>query len=192
MRRGSSTVVVLVGEVAEPLLAEVDRSANVAVVRAEEPGAEAAIAALAEASGRQAPFVLVSGDPLVAVAEGWRATWEPGAAGTSAFEQAAGEALLAWRAGRFELPDYYLVVAGELVAVGGEGSAPAPHPADFHLGVLRSERPSRVVAVPAGEARLAAARVLRALRRLPVGPWWPPLDRLVEAARSFFPGRLAS
>jgi len=192
VRRGSSTVVVLVGEVDEALLAEVDRPANVTVVRAGEPGAAGAIAALAEASGRQAPFVLVAGDPLVAVAEGWRAAWEPGASGTAAFEEAAGEALLAWRAGRFELPDYYLVVAHEPGAGGPEASPAAPHPDDFHLGVLRTERPSRVVAVPAGEARVAALRVLRALRRLPVGPWWPPLDRLVEAARSFFPGRLAS
>ncbi len=183
-------MVALVGELDEALLAEVDRPANVTVVRAGEPGAEAAIAALAEASGRQAPFVLVAGDPLVAVAEGWRAAWQPGAAGTSAFEEAAGEALLAWRAGRFELPDYYLVVAREVPPAGA--GPPAPHPDDFHLGVLRTERPSRVVAVPAGEVRVAALRVLRALRRLPVGPWWPPLDRLVEAARSYFPGRLAS
>ena len=47
MRRGSSTVVVLVGEVDEALLAEVDRPANVTVVRPGEPGAEGAIAALA-------------------------------------------------------------------------------------------------------------------------------------------------
>ncbi|HXF72929.1 MAG TPA: hypothetical protein VNO79_10020 [Actinomycetota bacterium] len=190
MRRGSSTVVVLVGEVDEALLAEVDRPANVTVVRADDPGVEAAISALAEASGRQAPFVLVAGDPLAAVAEGWRTAWRPGEAGTAAFEEAAGEALLAWRAGRFELPDYYLVVARE--PAGGDAEPPSPHPDDFHLGVLRTERPSRVVAVPAGEARVAALRVLRALRRLPVGPWWPPLDRLVEAARTFFPGRLAS
>lgn len=188
-------MVVLVGQVDEALLAEVDRPANVTVVRAGEPGAEGAIAALAEASGRQAPFVLVAGDPLAAVAEGWRMAWEPSSPGTAAFEEAAGEALLAWRAGRFELPDYYLVVAREPGAEGTDAAPPAPpapHPDDFHLGVLRTERPSRVVAVPAGEARVAALRVLRALRRLPVGPWWPPLDRLVEAARSFSPGRLAS
>lgn len=73
----------------------------------------------------------------------------------------------------------------------GPGPLLAPHPEDFHLGVLRSSRPSRVVAVAAAEGREAAARVVRALAALPHGPWWPPLDDLVESARSFFPGRLA-
>src|SRR5213076_269605 len=66
----------------------------------------------------------------------------------------------AWRAGRFELPDYYLVLARE------DTEGP-----DFHLGPLRSARPHRVVlrsragARPAGRRgparpRFAAARAL--------------------------------
>ena len=54
----------------------------------------------------------MTADPLAAVAESWREMWDvsrpPGPAG---FEQAAARALTAWRAGRFELPDYYLVLA---------------------------------------------------------------------------------
>jgi hypothetical protein len=188
VRRGSSTVVSIVGEVGEALLAEVDRSTNVSVVRSRGPELEPAIAALGEAAGRASPYVVVAADPLAGAAAAWRAMWTPGAAGqgTAGFEEAAGEALLAWRAHRFELPDYYLVVAGE------PGPEAVPHPEDFHLGVLRAERPSRVLAVPSAEARVVAARVARTLRGLPAGPWWPPLDRLMDAARSAFPGRVAS
>jgi len=33
--------------------------------------------------------------------------------------------------------------------------------------------------------------VLQALGSLPYGPWWPGLDEVIEAARTFYPGRLA-
>jgi hypothetical protein len=186
MRRGASTVVCLVGEVREGLLEEVARSPNVSVVRPEGEGFEAALRASASAEGRAAPFVVLAADPLHAVAREWRAMWEPGT-DRSAFELRAGEAVAAWRAGRLQLPDYYLVVAAER-----PGAEPAPHPLDLHLGVLRGQRPSRVVLVVAGEEREEAARVLGALRRLGQGPWWPPLDELVEAARSYFPAAVGA
>ncbi len=176
-------MVAVVGEVGAAVLAQVDRAPNVAVVEPPAEGPGGAARALAEASGREVPYALVAADPLAEVAAAWRAMWEPAAGAREAFEERAGESLLAWRAGRFELPDYYLVVAAQ-----PPGEAPGPHPDDFHLGVLRAERPSRVVAVPGGEPGEVARRVLRALARLPQGPWWPPLDRLVEAARCFFPG----
>jgi hypothetical protein len=185
MRRGSSTIVCLVGEVEEEAIRVVARSPNVAVVRGSgEAGPEAAERALREAGGRASPFVLVAADPLGEVAARWRAMWDL-RGGWSGFEEAAGQALAAWRAGRFELPDYYVVVAGEVPAEG------APHPQDLHLGVLRSTRPSRVVAVAGGQAAETGARVVRALRGLGQGPWWPPLDRLIEAARTFHAGGLA-
>lgn len=185
VRRGPSTVVGLVGEVGEGLPRALGRSPNVVALEAPGEGLEAAIEAYREAAGRAAPYVLVAGDPLAEVAGEWRRMWDL-RAGTSAFEERAGEALLAWRAGRFELPDYYVVVARE------HRDVRAPHPDDLHLGVLSSLRPSRVVPVAAGETEETVARVLHVLASLPHGPWWPGLDRVVEAARSFLPTRLAA
>jgi hypothetical protein len=34
--------------------------------------------------------------------------------------------------------------------------------------------------------------VLAALRTLRHGPWWPPLDELIDSARHFFAGSLGS
>src|SRR5580693_5429597 len=61
----------------------------------------------------------------------------------------------AWRAGRFELPDYYLVTARGTAgtsAAGVPGATADPPPADpssqleqdFYLGPLRAARPHRV------------------------------------------------
>jgi hypothetical protein len=189
MRRGRSTVVGLVGEVADGLLAALGRLPNVAVVRPAGEGLDAAAAALSEASGLEVTYAVVAGDPLAGVAAQWRARWDLRTP-QDAFEEEAGLALAAWRAGRFELPDYYLVVAAE--PTGGEGG-PAPHRFDLYLGVLHAERPARVVAVapaPTGAAG-TAERIAHALGNLPQGPWWPPLDDLVESARTFFPGRAA-
>jgi hypothetical protein len=36
-----------------------------------------------------------------------------------------------------------------------------------------------------------AGRVLDELRSLEHGPWWPPLDELIDGARHFFAGGLA-
>lgn len=189
MRRGRSTVVGLVGEVADGLLAELGRLPNVAVVRPEGEGLDAAAAALRNASGLEVTYAVVAGDPLAGVAEQWRARWDLRSAGDT-FEEQAGLAVAAWRAGRFELPDYYLVVAREPAA--GDGG-PAPHRLDLYLGVLHAERPARVVAVAPAASGPAetAGRVAHALGSLPQGPWWPPLDDLVESARTFFPGRAA-
>lgn len=190
MRRGRSTVVGLVGEVADGLLAELGRFPNVAVVRPDGEGLDAAAAALSEASGLKVTYAVVAADPLARVAEQWRARWDVGASGDT-FEEEAGVALAAWRAGRFELPDYYVVVAREPDPA--DGAAPAPHRLDLYLGVLHARRPARVVAVApaASGVRETAARVAHALGALPQGPWWPPLDDLVESARTFFPGRAA-
>jgi hypothetical protein len=48
-----------------------------------------------------------------------------------------------------------------------------------------------VSATEADGAGHAAAPVTRAIRSLPHGPWWPPLDEVLAAARSFYPGDLA-
>lgn len=185
-------MVAVVGEVTEGFLAEVARSSNVSLVRqpdaadgqAPQPGLDAAIEAFRRAGGRGSPFVLVVADPLAEVAEQWRVMWDLSAPETGAmpFEAKAADALAAYRAGRFELPDYYLELTG--------GDAPS---ADMYLGPLRSARPNRVAVVPGdgSDAPEQAARVLEELRSLRQGPWWPPLEEIIDTARRFFAGGLS-
>ena len=194
MRRESSTMVVLVGEVSEELLAELGRSGNVSVARAPEAGQQdaaqprpawqAGALAMREAARRQSAYVIVPDDPLAGVAAGWRAMWDvaSGPGGAAAFEEHAAEALAAWRDKRFELPDYYLVVAE--ARPGGTGP-------DLYLGPLRAARPRRVAVAVTDESPGQAARVLDALRSLEHGPWWPALDELIGVARRFYAGGLA-
>ena len=94
MRRESSTVVVVTGEVGVDLLTGLARSANVSVARAPASGADAGsgsgpppagwqagAAALQEAARRQSTYVVVPEDPLGEVAASWRAMWDsPGGA----------------------------------------------------------------------------------------------------------------
>lgn len=114
----------LAGRPSEPVLAAVGKSLNVVLIRPEPPasgagggaegaGIEAAAAALRRAGGVSAAYVLVAADPLAAVAAAWEAMWSLSAEshGSDEFELRAAEALAAWRARRFELPDYYLVLA---------------------------------------------------------------------------------
>ena len=198
MRRESSTVVVLVGGVDEALLASLGRSSNVSIARAPgagagqpgavepasaRPGWEAGALALREAARRVSAYVVVPDDPLADVAAAWRAMWDVAdARGAAGFEERAADALTAWRDKRFELPDYYLVVAPVLDA----GTGP-----DLYLGPLRAARPRRVAVAGIDGGPGQAARVLDALRSLEHGPWWPPLDELIGVARRFYAGGLA-
>jgi hypothetical protein len=200
MRRNPSTVVVLAGQAPDAMLAAVGRSMNVVLVRPEESGSgsgsgdalETAAGVLRRAAGISSPYVLVTADPLAAVAADWRAMWEiprevsGQPRGAEAFELRAAEALAAWRAKRFELPDYYLVLAEDT----GPATPEEPRP-DFYLGPLRSVRPHRVAVVAAAEPAEQAAGVLSALGSLRHGRWWPPLDEVIDAARRFYPGAIA-
>jgi hypothetical protein len=224
VRHNPSTVVVLAGRPGEQVLAAVGRSLNVVLVRpepassagADDAGgeAEAAAGALRRAAGISAAYVLVAADPLAAVAEAWQAMWAltGEARGSDEFELRAAEAMGAWRAKRFELPDYYLVLADESGpggasapgafgapgapggsgASGGSGESGAGEVrADFYLGPLRAVRPNRV-AVAAGASPAAQAdALLTELGSLRHGPWWPPLDEVIRTARGFYPGSLA-
>lgn len=183
MRRGSSTVVSVVGAVREETLRRLARSPNVALLHPEGEGLDAAVDALSRAGGMAAPFVVVGADPLAEAAAEWSRMWDL-ARGPGEFEVRAGLAIAAWRAERFELPDYYLVLTSE------RADATGAHPHDFYLGVLRTQRPSRVVAVPIGADADEASALLDALTSLPQGPWWPSLEGLIASARSFFPGAL--
>jgi hypothetical protein len=197
MRRESSTVVVVVGEASDRSLAGLAQSPNVSVSRATRaaedsaasgPAWETGAEAMREAARRTSTYVIVLDDPLAGVAAAWSAMWDvsagpDGPGRTAGFEQQAAGTLAAWRDKRFELPDYYLVLAPAEAA----GRAP-----DLYLGPVRALRPRRVaVAAVADSPAAQATRLLDALRSLQHGPWWPPLDELLDAARHFYPGSLA-
>ncbi|TVZ05724.1 hypothetical protein EAS64_14630 [Trebonia kvetii] len=220
MRHNPSTVVVLAGQPREDVLSAVGRSLNVVLVRPELPAGgagragggtaegetadgriEVAAVALRRAAAVSAPYVLVAADPLADVAASWQAMWSLTAEshGSDEFELRAAEAMATWRAKRFEMPDYYLVLAeetgagpaGALEPVGAhEAGAAAPRP-DFYLGPLRAVRPNRV-AVAAGASPAAQAdALLSELGSLRHGPWWPALDEILRTVRGFYPGALA-
>jgi hypothetical protein len=199
MRRESSTVVAVVGEVGDELLAGLGRSPNVSVARAPaggagqpaageaaaaRPGWEAGAQAMREAARRPSTYVIVADDPLADVAAEWRTMWQVAgrSAGAAGFEQRAADALAAWRDKRFELPDYYLVVAP------AQPEAAGP---DLYLGPLRAVRPRRVAVAGIADSPGQVGRLLDTLRSLEHGPWWPPLDELIDAARRFYAGGLA-
>jgi hypothetical protein len=215
MRHNSCTVIALASPVPPEVLATVGRSMNVTLVRPADPektadpakpddpdgasaadGLTAAAGALRRASSATSPYALVTADPLAAVAGGWQHMWDLAhPQGPARFEQEAAIALAAWRAGQFELPDYYLVAASSHEP-GQPGQPGQPDQTgqtgqDFYLGPLRAARSHRVVFVPAAEPAEQAAGVLTALGSLAHGPWWPSLDDLLQAARTFYPGRLS-
>jgi hypothetical protein len=220
VRHNPSTVVVLAGRPGEQVLAAVSRSLNVVLVRPEPAspadadsggGIEAAAGALRRAAGISAAYVLVAADPLGPVAAAWQAMWQVSAEPQRGdeFELRAAEAMGAWRAKRFELPDYYLVLAddgapggagaagtsggsgGSGASGGSGGSGAGEERAEFYLGPLRAVRPNRV-AVAAGVSPAAQAdALLSELGSLRHGPWWPPLDEVLRTARGFYPGSLA-
>jgi hypothetical protein len=202
VRREPSTVVVLVGAVAGPLLAGLARSSNVSLVRPpdeEKDSLTAAALALGQAARRASPYVVVAADPLAEVAAEWAAMWDltAGPGHAAAFEERAAAAVAAWRAGRFELPDYYLTVTRGVEAAPGAGLVASAEgglsPGDgtgMYLGPLRAARPRRVEAVVTTADDEGTDRVLQALRTLRHGPWWPPLDELLGQARHFFAGSL--
>jgi hypothetical protein len=195
--------VVLAGRPSEQVLAAVGRSLNVVLVRPEPAaadvdagGIEAAAAALRRAAGISAAYVLVAADPLGTAAEAWQAMWSITAEAqrSDEFELRAAEALAAWRAKRFELPDYYLVLAEETTPgddAGARATIGATAGADFYLGPLRSVRPNRVSVAAGATPEAQADALLGELGTLRHGPWWPSLDEVFGAARGFYPGSLA-
>jgi hypothetical protein len=224
VRHGASTVIVLTSSGSGPLpgqvLAAVERSMNVALIRPDEM--TGVTDALRRAGRAAARYALVPADPLAELAASWQAMWDVARQqGSAAFELEAARVLAAWRAGQFELPDYYLVLAADPLLPASPALAadqtlaanrtladrtladrtmpndrsPAAdttieHGADFYLGPLRSVRPHRVAAVAPGEPAEQASGVLRALGSLQHGPWWPGLDDIIATARNFYPGAL--
>jgi hypothetical protein len=177
MRRIPTTVVALVGEASRPVLAGLDRAANVRALLAdpEEPPLERAAAAWRAASGTHRAYLVHDADPLAAVADAWVGTFDQRApAGT--LEVAVAETLRRWRAGALELPDYYLAL---------DVDAWPPTPRHWYLGVLHRAAPARVV-----PAAGTATAVRERLGHLAPGRWWPALDRLLEGIDRAVPDRL--
>ena len=192
-------MIALVGEVDDALLAGLARFPNVSVARVTQtgteapspdgaatarPGLEAGAQAMRQAARLRATFVIVPADPLAEVADDWRAMWDLSAQsrGAAEFEARAADALAAWRAKQFELPDYYLVVPPH----GPSGTGP-----DLYLGPLRGVRPRRVAVARRADGPVQAAAIVDTLRSLEHGPWWPRLDELLDAVRRFYAGGLA-
>ncbi len=166
-----------------PASADEARAGADAHAGADRPGWEPGALAMREAARRRATYVLVPGDPLAAVAEAWQAMWDLASGqGAAEFERRASEALAGWRDKRFELPDYYLVVAQAQAVESGP---------DLYLGPLRAVRSRRVAVVTSAAEPARPTQVLDALRSLGHGPWWPPLDELLDSARRFYAGGLA-
>jgi hypothetical protein len=98
MRRGSSTIICLVGETTGNVLARLATASNIVVVRPKEGEFDAAVEALDEAGRRAAPYVVVAADPLAWAAKAWLAMWRVGASSDPAsFEVEAGRARAARR-----------------------------------------------------------------------------------------------
>ncbi|GLZ12745.1 hypothetical protein Acsp04_29800 [Actinomadura sp. NBRC 104425] len=155
MRRSSSTVVVVAGEEAGRVVAGLGGLSNVrAVTRGDRDPEE-----FADLVRRgETTYVVHDADPLAEVGDAWVEFFD-GVSATGRLEVAIEEALGALRAGRAELPDYYVVLDPE------DMPATRRH---WWLGVLAGAAPSRVVPAPA-----SAARVADALGHLAAGRWWP-------------------
>ncbi len=191
-----------------------------AVPRPGRPGWEAGAAAMREAARRRSMYAIVPADPLADVAASWQQMWDPasGSPGAAGFEASAAEALAAWRGKQFELPDYYLVVArahGSLtspdlylgplravrprrVAVAGLASSPVNVAGPVRPGspvhsdsAVHSTSIVHSDSAVYSDSAVQTVSVLDALRTLQHGPWWPPLDEVLEAARGFYAGGLA-
>ena len=138
-----------------------------------------------EAARRQSAYVIVPDDPLAEVAASWRAMWDvaSGPGGAAAFEEQrrGGTGRVAGQAVR----------AARLLPGGGRHAQAEGIGPDLYLGPLRGPGRagwrSRLASESPGQAGPAA----RCAASLEHGPWWPPLDELIEAARRFYAGGLA-
>jgi hypothetical protein len=164
-RRLATTTVCVVGERTADALDHLDPAANVRVHRAEADDLlDGAVDAARAASGTQLPFFAFDADPLGLVATAWARRFDVDSpAPPGELEVAVAETLARWRAGSLDLPDFYLLTEAE--------SLPRLH-RDWYLGVLGAAAPQRMV--------LAGGSLSSTLRRLPAGPWWPELDRLLD------------
>ncbi|MBF8184198.1 hypothetical protein ITP53_00225 [Nonomuraea sp. K274] len=155
MRRLVSTVVVVVGDGAGEVVADLDGLHNVRAI----PRGERGPAEVMEIAGRSAAtYVVHDADPLAAVAEAWTEFFD-GTGVVGALEVAIEAALGELRADRLVLPDYYLVLDPDGMTETWR---------HWWFGVLAGVAPVRVVPVHA-----SASAVSFELGRLTAGRWWP-------------------
>lgn len=170
----NTTVVAVVAPPGQQPLKGV-RAGNVRVTHPapDLPDVERAREVWEQAHRAAALYLLHDADPLAGVASAWAAHFDgTGAAGE--LEVATADVLARWRARTVDLPDYYLVVDAERLP---------PTLQHWYLGVLAGRAPVRVVAV---RPETSLADELPALR---AGPWWPPLDRLLDGIDRVVPDR---
>jgi hypothetical protein len=117
------------------------------------------------ALGAHTTYLVVDDDPLGDVADAWTRLFDE-AGPIGELEVAVADTIARWRAGSIELPDYYLVTGVDDLA---------PTRRHWYFGVLHDAAAHRVVPVDPG-----ADAVVGALDSLAPGPWWPPLDRLLD------------
>jgi hypothetical protein len=178
MQRSDATVVALVGPGARELVPALGRAGRIrsVAVDPELPPLERAALAQRGTAGAGAALAVHDADPLAAVVDAWVRLFD-GAGAAGELEVARGAALARWRARAVELPDYYLLLDPDA------WDATRRH---WYLGVLSAAAPPRVVPLR------TTAEVQAALRRLPAGRWWPPLDRLLADVEHQVPDRLVS
>jgi hypothetical protein len=171
VQRISTTVLTVVGAASDAdlraLASQLGEGSNVRALLPEldAPTLDRAVAAWSEAARAHVPYVVHDADPLAEVASAWTDRWD-GSDEVGRLEVAVAGVLQRWRARTLELPDYYLVVDPD------ELSTTARH---WYLGVLATASPHRVV-VTAPDVD----EVVRTVRRLRAGRWWPDLDRLLD------------
>lgn len=178
MQRSSATVVALVGGGTAELLGGLGRAGGVRAVSVDpalEP-IERAVAAQRGTTGAGAPLAVHDADPLAAVVAAWARLFD-GTGAVGELEVARVAVVQRWRAGAFDLPDFYVLLDPD------EWDPTLRH---WYLGVLAGAAPSRVLPVRGGE------EVPAALRRLPAGRWWPELGRLLDGVERQVPDALVT
>jgi hypothetical protein len=155
MAASSGTVVALVGGESPELIAELGSLRNVDAFAVADGDQDAALRRI---SHSQASYVVSDADPLAHVAAAWVEFFDDRVT-LATLELEARAAAEALRAGRAQLPDYYLVLDPESV----EGTW-----RHWWFGALSRKAPTRVLPVAS-----SSWEVRRQLRRLPTGRPWP-------------------
>lgn len=176
MQRVSTTVIAVVGSESRACVERLAGGNNVNGALPDPQGGplERAVAAWGEARRVHAPYFVHDADPLASVADAWTRRFDE-AGPVGELEVAVTETLARWRPGSLELPDYYLVL---------DADGMEPTRRHWYLGFLHTQRPQRVV--PALDVEHATAEI----GRLPSGPWWPDLDRLLDGVDKVVPDQV--
>ena len=133
-----------------------------------------------QAARLRATFVIVPANPLADVAEDWRAMWDLSAESRGAAEFEGRAPPTRWPPGAPSSSSCPTTTwSCHLVARAETGP-------DLYLGPLRGARPRRVAVARRADGPVQAAGIVDTLRSLEHGPWWPPLDELLDAVRRFY------